>query len=112
MRRIGVILGSGAHGPRGEAIAAAAEKQGAYVMQRHSGEGYRLPHRIDHVANLQALRDAGCERALGVSSVGLSASLNRASAKRPSLTRSIPALGAKCRAGLWGSTSVVDIPKS
>jgi 5'-methylthioinosine phosphorylase len=70
MGRIGVILGSSAYGPRGEAIAAAAEQHGALVAQRHSGEDYRLPHRIDHVANLQAMIDAGCDRVVAFSSVG------------------------------------------
>ena len=41
------------------------------VIQRH-GEtaAYVLPHRIDHVANLRALADAGCERVLAIGSVG------------------------------------------
>jgi 5'-methylthioinosine phosphorylase len=70
MGRIGVILGSNAYGPRSEAITAAAEAQGALVAQRHAGEDYRLPHRIDHVANLQAMVDAGCDRVVAFSSVG------------------------------------------
>ena len=70
MGRIGVILGSSALGPRGEAIVAAAEAQGALVAQRHAGRDYLLPHRIDHIANLRALTDAGCDRVVAFSSVG------------------------------------------
>src|SRR6476646_4989265 len=70
MGRLAIILGSSAYGARGEAIAAAAAEQGAIIRQRHDGAGYRLPHRIDHAANLRALIDAGCDRASGFSSVG------------------------------------------
>jgi 5'-methylthioadenosine phosphorylase len=70
MGRIAVILGSSAHGPRGEEIAAAAAAQGALVWQRHGDGDYRLPHRIDHAANFRSLLEAGCDRAVGVSSVG------------------------------------------
>src|SRR6476646_10225828 len=70
MGRLAIILGSSAYGARGEAIAAAAAEQGAIIRQRHDGAGYRLPHRIDHVANLRSLIDAGCDRAIGFSSVG------------------------------------------
>lgn len=59
--RVGVVLGSGA----------AALELGEDVMaiSRH-GDPYTLPHLIDHRANLLALRDAGCDSVLGVSSVG------------------------------------------
>ena len=40
------------------------------IRQRHHGDGYRLPHRIDHAANLRSLIEAGCDRAIGFSSVG------------------------------------------
>jgi 5'-methylthioadenosine phosphorylase len=41
------------------------------VIARHEvGEGYRLPHLIDHVVNLRKLADAGCDRVLALSSVG------------------------------------------
>jgi 5'-methylthioadenosine phosphorylase len=41
------------------------------VLQRHGeAAAYVLPDRIDHVANMRALADAGCDRALAVSSVG------------------------------------------
>jgi len=67
----GVILGSSAVGPGGGEIAAVAERHGAVVLQRHGGErGYRLPHLIDHAANLRSLLEAGCERALAICSVG------------------------------------------
>jgi 5'-methylthioadenosine phosphorylase len=41
------------------------------VLQRHGeASAYVLPHQIDHVANLRALADAGCDRALALGSVG------------------------------------------
>ena len=41
------------------------------VLQRHGeASAYVLPHRIDHVANLRALSDAGCDRVLAIGSVG------------------------------------------
>jgi 5'-methylthioadenosine phosphorylase len=39
-------------------------------VQRHGADRYVLPHRIDHVANLRSLADAGCDRVLGLGSVG------------------------------------------
>jgi 5'-methylthioadenosine phosphorylase len=68
--RVAVILGSSAFGARGEEIAAVASRHGALVLQRHGSDGYRLPHLIDHGANLRSLREAGCDRVLAVSSVG------------------------------------------
>jgi purine nucleoside phosphorylase len=47
-----------------------AERHGAVVLQRHGAAGYRLPHLIDHAANLRSLLEAGCDRALAVGSVG------------------------------------------
>jgi 5'-methylthioadenosine phosphorylase len=67
---LGVILGSNAAGPGGSEIVAAAERHGAVVLQRHGSEGYRLPHRIDHAANLRSLAGAGCDRVLAICSVG------------------------------------------
>jgi 5'-methylthioadenosine phosphorylase len=69
MGRLAVVLGSSATGLRGEAIVAAAAEHGAAVLQRH-GEVYRLPHEIDHAANLTALVEQGCDRVLAISSVG------------------------------------------
>jgi 5'-methylthioadenosine phosphorylase len=41
------------------------------VLQRHGeASAYVLPHRIDHVANLRALVEAGCDRVLAIGSVG------------------------------------------
>lgn len=40
------------------------------VLQRHGLDGYTPPHRIDHVAHLEALASLGCDRVLAVSSVG------------------------------------------
>ncbi len=71
MGLLAVILGSGAVGPGGGAVAAAAEPH-AVVLQRHGAAdgAYVLPHRIDHAANLRSLAEAGCDRVLGVCSVG------------------------------------------
>jgi 5'-methylthioadenosine phosphorylase len=68
--RLAVVLGSSALGPGGEAIAAAGAEHGAAIVQRHGGEEYLLPHEIDHIANLQALVEQGCDRVLAISSVG------------------------------------------
>jgi 5'-methylthioinosine phosphorylase len=66
-----VILGSNALGPGGEEIAAAAAEHGAAIVQRHDGEGhFVLPHAIDHEANLRPLVEQGCDRVLGIGSVG------------------------------------------
>jgi purine nucleoside phosphorylase len=71
MGRLAVILGSSATGPGGEEIAAAAERHGAVVLQRHGSAGaYVLPHTIDHAANLRSLAEAGCDRVLAICSVG------------------------------------------
>jgi 5'-methylthioadenosine phosphorylase len=76
MGHVAVILGSSAIGPGGAEIAATAAGHGAAVLQRHGAEGYRLPHLIDHAANLRSLLEAGCDRVLAVGSVGsLSAEL-------------------------------------
>src|SRR3954470_10785268 len=39
-------------------------------LQRHGGDGYTVPHRIDHHAHAQALARVGCDRVLALSSVG------------------------------------------
>jgi 5'-methylthioadenosine phosphorylase len=72
MGRLAVILGSNALGPGGEEIAAAAAEHGAAIVQRHGSAGgpYVLPHLIDHAANLRALLEQGCDRVLGIGSVG------------------------------------------
>lgn len=70
MGRLAVVLGSSALGPGGEEIVAAAAEHGAAIVQRH-GEGiYRLPHEIDHVADMEAVREQGCDRVLAIGSVG------------------------------------------
>jgi 5'-methylthioadenosine phosphorylase len=58
--KLGVVLGSGASG---------LDAGGAVVVERH-GDPYALPHLIDHEANLRGLLDAGCDRVLGIASVG------------------------------------------
>jgi len=70
MGRLAVILGSNAVSPGGEAMVAAAEAHGALVVQRHGSGTYRLPHSIDHAANLRAVVEAGCDRVLAIGSVG------------------------------------------
>lgn len=71
MGRLAVILGTNALGPGGEEIAAAAAAQGAAIVQRHrGGEEFVLPHAIDHAANLRPLLEQGCDRVLGIGSVG------------------------------------------
>ena len=71
MGRLAVILGSSAASPGGAEIVAAAERHGTVVLQRHGPAGaYRLPHLIDHAANLRSLAAAGCDRVLAVCSVG------------------------------------------
>jgi 5'-methylthioinosine phosphorylase len=71
MGRLAVVLGSNGLGPGGEDVAATAAEHGAVVLQRHDGGGkYTLPHRIDHVANVEALIERGCDRILAVGSVG------------------------------------------
>lgn len=70
MGRLAVVLGSNGLGPEGEDVAAIARGHGAVVLQRHAGDGYTLPHRIDHVANMRALAELGCDRVLAIASVG------------------------------------------
>jgi 5'-methylthioadenosine phosphorylase len=70
--RLAVILGSNALGPGGEEIAAAAAEHGAAIVQRHGAAdaAYVLPHEIDHAGNLRPLAEQGCDRVLGIGSVG------------------------------------------
>lgn len=71
MGRLAVILGSSATGPRGKEIVTATERAGAVILQRHGPAGaYRLPHLIDHAANLRSLIEADCDRVLAICSVG------------------------------------------
>jgi 5'-methylthioadenosine phosphorylase len=70
MGRLGVILGSSAAALGGGALAEVAEAAGAVVIQRHGDGEFRLPHAIDHAGNLRRLHDAGCDRVLGIGSVG------------------------------------------
>jgi 5'-methylthioadenosine phosphorylase len=65
------MLGSSALGPGGDSIAAAGAEHGAAIVQRHGGgDGYVLPHEIDHAANMRALAEQGCDRVLAIASVG------------------------------------------
>lgn len=70
MARLAVVCGSSALGPEGRDLIAVAEGHGALALQRHGAERFRLPHAIDHAANLGAVRDAGCDRVLAVGSAG------------------------------------------
>jgi 5'-methylthioadenosine phosphorylase len=72
MGRLGVVLGSNAIGPGGERVLAATSAGGAAVLQRHQSAGgeFRLPHRVDHAANLRSLLGEGCDRVLAIGSVG------------------------------------------
>jgi len=68
--RLGTILGSSVAAADGASIVEAAGRHGA-VLQRHGDAGaYRLPHRIDHEANLRRLVAQGCDRVLAICSVG------------------------------------------
>jgi purine nucleoside phosphorylase len=64
MSRLALIAGSSLRGaglPEGE----------WELLQRHGeAAAYVLPHRIDHVANVRTLADAGCDRVLALGSVG------------------------------------------
>ena len=62
MTRLGVIGGNATRGLNIDGVAWKA-------IDRH-GDTYALPHRIDHERNLRRLLDAGCERVLGIASVG------------------------------------------
>lgn len=63
MGGLGLVLGSGAArlGPFAEP---------RLTLPRHGEGEYVLPHRIDHVANMRTLVEAGCDRVLALSSVG------------------------------------------
>jgi purine nucleoside phosphorylase len=42
----------------------------AIYVQRDGADRYVLPHRIDHLANMRSLAEAGCDRVLALGSVG------------------------------------------
>lgn len=68
--RLGVVLGSSALGPGGEQLSALVGDLGIAAIQRHVGDPYLTPDRIDHRANMAQLTEAGCDRVLAISSVG------------------------------------------
>ena len=107
MGRLAVILGSNALGPGGEEIAAAAAEHGAAIVQRHGGAdgAYALPHRIDHAANLRPLVEQGCDRVLGIGSVGSPSTANCRSAACSAPTTSSPSTW-----GFWSSTTPAPTP--
>jgi 5'-methylthioadenosine phosphorylase len=43
---------------------------GGVYLQRHGADRYVLPHRIDHLANMRSVVEAGCDRVLALGSVG------------------------------------------
>jgi 5'-methylthioadenosine phosphorylase len=46
------------------------EGAGWIAIDRHGGDGYVLPHAIDHAQNMRRAVEAGCDRVLGIGSVG------------------------------------------
>ena len=56
----------------GSSLRDAALPEGDWERVQRHGEtaAYVLPHRIDHVANMRALVNAGCDRVLALGSVG------------------------------------------
>ncbi len=71
------ILGSGYggdarhdHRAPGRGVVAVLDAGNHVVVHRHGLDSYTAAHRVDHVANLRALVDAGCDRVLAISSVG------------------------------------------
>jgi len=56
----------------GSALRGAALPDGDWELLQRHGEAaaYVQPHRIDHVANMRALAEAGCGRVLAIGSVG------------------------------------------
>lgn len=62
MGHLGVVLGSGAAG-------LVPTRDGIVSVDRH-GDPYVLPHEVDYEANLRRLAEAGCDRVLGIASVG------------------------------------------
>jgi 5'-methylthioadenosine phosphorylase len=66
MGRLAVVGGSSIRGVE----AGIDVGQVVALFQRHGLEGYALPHRINHVANMRAVADAGCDRVLAIGSVG------------------------------------------
>ena len=76
--RLGIIGGTGvresAFGGSGTPIEVSGvtllDADHFVLLQRHGFDRYVRAHEIDHRANLLALRDAGCDRVLGLSSTG------------------------------------------
>jgi 5'-methylthioinosine phosphorylase len=66
----GVVVVDAA-GRNGTPTAVRVVDTGAQVfLQRHGVGTYVPPHLVDHVANLRALRELGCDRVLALGSVG------------------------------------------
>jgi 5'-methylthioadenosine phosphorylase len=56
--------------PFGEARVPVFEGDGVVVLHRHGVDTYTPAHHVDHVANVRALAEMGCDRILAISSVG------------------------------------------
>ena len=54
----------------GGAIVTVFEADDHVLLQRHGVDSYTPAHRVNHVANLRALVECGCDRAFALSSVG------------------------------------------
>ena len=71
---LGSAYGEGAerreHRVGGGAVVTVLDAGSHAVVHRHGIDSYTPAHRVDHVANLQALGDSGCDRVLAISSVG------------------------------------------
>jgi 5'-methylthioadenosine phosphorylase len=71
---LGSAYGEGAerreHRVVGGAVVTVLDAGSHAVVHRHGIDSYTPAHRVDHVANLQALGDSGCDRVLAISSVG------------------------------------------
>ena len=78
MGRLAVISGTGVRESTFAAGAAPVTVNGVTMLdagpflflQRHGFDRYVRPHEIDHRANVLAVREAGCDRVLGLASTG------------------------------------------
>jgi len=68
---LGIILGSGSAGliPSADGVVP-LNRHGDWTPEAVADGAYVLPHEIDHERNLRSLAEAGCDRVLGISSVG------------------------------------------
>jgi 5'-methylthioinosine phosphorylase len=77
MRDLGLASGEAVEIHTGSGPVALIDCGPFVLLYRHGLTGYLAPDRIDHQANLSAVVEAGCDRVLGIGSVGgLRAELN------------------------------------